>query len=52
MGRCNGRWDERQLEMTYETRHYRLMGDGGNEPERATVAQGPGGHIQDKGTPL
>jgi hypothetical protein len=32
-GRCNRRWDGRQLEMTEETCNNRLMGDGSNDPQ-------------------
>ena len=50
-GRCNRRWDGRQLEMTQDARDHRLLGDGGNDPERATAAQGTRGHIQMKHAP-
>ena len=46
----NGRWDGRELEMPQDARDHRLLGDHGNDPERATVAKGTGGHIQPKDT--
>jgi hypothetical protein len=30
--------------MTQDARDHRLLGDGGNDPERATAAQGTRGH--------
>ena len=48
MGECNWRWDGRQLEMTKNTRDDRRMGDGGNDPQRATSVKGTRGHIQMK----
>jgi hypothetical protein len=41
-GRCHGRWGGRQLAMAPETRHNRRLGNGGNEPERATSTQRTG----------
>lgn len=32
-GRGNRRWDGRQLEMTQNARHDRLLSDGGNDAE-------------------
>jgi hypothetical protein len=32
-GRCNGRWNRRQLEMTQDACDHRLLGDGGNDPQ-------------------
>ena len=49
-GRCNGRWNRCQLEMTQDACDYRLLGDSGNDPQCATVAQGTRGHIQIKYT--
>ena len=43
-GRCNGRWDGRQLAMTQDARDHRLVGNSSNDPQRATAAQGTGGH--------
>ena len=39
------------LQMTQDARDHRLLGDGGNDPERAASAQGTGGHIQGKHAP-
>ena len=50
-GRCNGRWDGRELEMTEDARHDRLLGHSGNDPERAMSARGTGRHIQVKHAP-
>ena len=47
-GRSDGGRDCRKLQMTQDPRDYRLVGDGGNDPERATSAEGTGGHIQIK----
>jgi hypothetical protein len=41
--RGNGRRDGRQLEMTEDTRDHRLLGNSGNDPERAASAQGTRG---------
>ena len=42
--RCNGRWDGRQLAMMQDARDHRLVGNSGNDPQRATAAKGTGGH--------
>jgi hypothetical protein len=42
-GRCNRRWDGRHPEMTEDACNNRLMGDGSNDPQCATVAQK--GHV-------
>jgi hypothetical protein len=47
-GRYNGRWDGGKLEMTQDARDDRLLGNGGNNAERATSAKGTGAHIQIK----
>jgi len=51
MGRCNGRWDGGWLEMTQDAPDHRLLGDCGNDPERAAPAKGTCGHIQSKYAP-
>ena len=38
-GRSDGGRDCRKLQMTQDPRDYRLVGDGGNDPERATSAK-------------
>jgi hypothetical protein len=43
-GRCNGRRDGGQLEMTQDVRDQRLLGNGSNDPERAASAQETRGH--------
>jgi hypothetical protein len=48
MGMCNERGDGGQLEMTQEVRKHRLLGNGGNDPERAASAPGTWGQSQIK----
>src|SRR5207244_7631546 len=63
-GRGNRRWDGGKLAMTQDARDDRLLGNGGNNAERAAVAKGKvarlppptqwrkaGGHIQRKHAP-
>ena len=38
------------MEMTQDARDHRLLGDGGNDPQCATVAKGTRGHSQIKYT--
>ena len=47
-GRCHGRWNGRELEMTQDAPDHRLLGDGGNDPECTTPAKRTWGHIQVK----
>ncbi len=48
MGRSDGGRDGRELQMPQHPRAHRLWGDGGNNPQRATLTKRAGGHIQVK----
>lgn len=43
-GWSNGRWDGRELQVPQDPRDHRLLGDGGNDPERATLTERARGH--------
>jgi hypothetical protein len=43
-----GGWDRSKLQMTQHPRDYRLLGNGGNDAERAASAQEARSHIQIK----
>jgi hypothetical protein len=50
-GRGHGRGDGRELEMPEDARDHRLLGDDGDDPERAPVAPGTRGQLQAKDSP-
>src|SRR5215472_18843950 len=45
-GRGNRRGEGGELEMPQDTGDHRLLGDDGNDPERATTAKRTGAHIE------